>query len=279
MIDLKRNKNKVLVPARGKRVMASSIYSPNQATKFKISRGKFSDYLTCKRCFYLDRVKGFEVPGVPGWTLNETTDLLLKKEFDSCREKQVPHRLFYENNLDYLVPFSHPDMDKWRDALRHGLMINYKDSNIILTGGIDDIWQDTKTKKLIIVDYKSQAKLGGIEIDQYLSDPFHLGYKMQMDFYAYLLKKMGFEVDKTSYFLVCNARRDRQDFRGLFFFDEVLVPYKWNVSWIEKNVDAMIELMNQHEIPDPNESCKNCAYADQYSYCISTNSTQSLYNF
>ena len=27
-----------------------------------------------------------------------------------------------------------------------------------------------------------------------------------MDFYAYLLKGMGFDVHKTSYFLVCNAK-------------------------------------------------------------------------
>ena len=33
----------------------------------------------------MDRVVGLDSPGTPGWTLNETTDLLLKKEFDACR--------------------------------------------------------------------------------------------------------------------------------------------------------------------------------------------------
>lgn len=33
----------------------------------------------------------------------------------------------------------HP-MDKWRDLLRHGLMTRFVDTNIILTGGVDDIW-------------------------------------------------------------------------------------------------------------------------------------------
>ena len=79
MIDLKRNSKKELVVATGKRVMARSIYTPGQVDDFKISRGKFSDFLSCPRCFYFDRVKGFESPGTPGWTLNETTDLLLKK--------------------------------------------------------------------------------------------------------------------------------------------------------------------------------------------------------
>ena len=71
MIDLKRNSKKKPILATGLRTKSSS-YNPNQKQVFKISRGKFSNFLTCKRCFYLDRVKGFDVPGTPGWTLNET---------------------------------------------------------------------------------------------------------------------------------------------------------------------------------------------------------------
>ena len=48
-------------------------------------------------------------------------------------------------------------------------------------------------------------------------------------------------------------------------FDEYLVPYKWSHDWIESRLDKMVALMNQPEIPESNPSCKNCAYADQYS--------------
>ena len=48
-------------------------------------------------------------------------------------------------------------------------------------------------------------------------------------------------------------------------FDEYLVPYKWRNDWIESRLDEMVTLMNQSEIPESNPSCKNCAYADQYS--------------
>ena len=233
MIDLKRNSKKEPVKATGLRMRASSSYSPNQKEDFKISRGRFSNFLTCKRCFYLDRVKGLDPPGTPGWTLNETTDLLLKKEFDYCRERQIPHRLFIDNDLSHLVPFDHPDMDDWRNSLHKGLMLRHKDTNIILTGGVDDIWQHKITKQLIVVDYKSQAKHGRVDKQDYLEDPFHEGYKIQMDFYAYLLKGMGFDVHKTSYFLVCNAKRDDEEFNKRMNFDEYLVPYDWNIDWIE----------------------------------------------
>ncbi len=268
MIDLKRNSKKELVIAKGLRTKLSSNYTPNQKGDFKISRGKFFNFLSCKRCFYLDRIKGLEVPGVPGWSLNETTDLLLKKEFDFCRERQIPHRLFISNNLDNLVPFYHEEIDNWRNSLHKGLMLRYKNTNIILTGGIDDIWQNKISKKLIIVDYKSQAKPGRLDKINYLQDPFHEGYKIQMDFYAYLLLGMGFKLDATSYFLVCNAKRDDESFNKTLNFDEYLVPYLWNIGWIENKLEDMITIMNSSEIPQSNLSCKNCAYSEQYAKAI-----------
>ncbi len=273
MISLARDKKKNLIEAKGLREASWSWYTPNQKNKFKISRSKFQDFLTCKKCFYFDRVMGLRSPGMPGWTLNETTDLLLKKEFDKCRENQTPHRLFRVNALEHLVPFKHPDMDKWRDALRSGLMINYKDSNIILSGGVDDIWQDTKTGNLILVDYKSQAKSRGVDTIEYLSDPYHESYKIQMDFYAYLLQNMGFPVDRVAYFLVCNADRGRRDFNGYLSFEEVIVPYHWDIDWIEPKVDEMISLMNEHKLPESNKSCQNCAYARQFAKLIPEDSS------
>ena len=85
------------------RTRKSSIYTPGQSEDFKVSRSKFNDFLACQRCFYLDRVKGLASPSMPGWTLNETTDLLLKKEFDVCREQQEPHRVMQNYGLDHIV--------------------------------------------------------------------------------------------------------------------------------------------------------------------------------
>ena len=271
MIDLKRNSKKELIKATGLRSKASSLYFPNQKEDFKISRGKFFNFLTCKRCFYLDRVKGLDPPGTPGWSLNETTDLLLKKEFDYCRERQIPHRLFIENHLSNLLPYDHPEIDNWRDSLHKGLMLRYKDTNIILTGGVDDIWQHNISKQLIVVDYKSQAKFGRLDKQDYLEDPYHEGYKIQMDFYAYLLIGMGFDVHQTSYFLVCNAKRDEKEFKKRMNFDEYLVPYNWNIDWIENKINEMINLINNSQLPKQNLSCKNCAYSEQYTKVISKN--------
>jgi hypothetical protein len=263
MISLKRNSKLELVEAPGKRIRASSIYTPAQSKDFKLSRGKFSNFITCPRCFYLDRVKGLAEPGMPGWTLNETTDHLLKKEFDECRQQQKPHRLFSSYGLDHIVPFDHPSMDDWRNSLHKGLMVRYKDSNIILSGGVDDIWFNTQTETLIVVDYKSQANRNAVETKSYLASPYHEGYKMQMDFYNYLLDLMEFPIGDISYFLVVNANRAASGFHGVMEFEETIVPYQHDISWIDERVQNMIDCMNSDKLPESNISCENCAYARQ----------------
>ena len=261
MISLKRNSKGEFVAAPGRRSSASTIYKPKQKEDFKLSRGKFSDFLSCPRCFYMDRVLGLAEPGMPGWALNSATDELLKKEFNECREKQIPHRLFKDYGLEHVVPFKHEEMDAWRDSLRRGLMYRFEASNIILSGGVDDIWQDTNTQELIVVDYKSQASSEKVETESYLAGVYHQGYKIQMDFYNYLLQGMGFKTSPISYFLVVNADKTVNGFHGNMKFSETLISYKANTSWIPEKVKEMISLMNQEMLPEGNVSCENCAYA------------------
>jgi hypothetical protein len=261
MISLKRNTKGALVPATGHRSRESSTYKPGQLDSFRVSRGKFSDFLNCPRCFYLDRVKGLVSPSTPGWSLNETTDLLLKKEFDRCREGQNPHRIFDRFGLSNVVPFAHPAIDEWRDSLHRGLAYSIPYSNIVLTGGIDDVWQDSESAQLIVVDYKSQANTHPVTTDAYLAGIYHGGYKVQMDFYAYLLVNMGFDVSPTSYFYVCNADRGAPDFGGRMLFEETLVPYVWDSNWIGPKLVEMIDALNNEDLPDSNPACENCAYA------------------
>ncbi|MCL0043400.1 PD-(D/E)XK nuclease family protein [Dehalococcoidia bacterium] len=263
MISLKRNSKGELVNAPGIRKRSSSIYKPHQTESFKISRSKFNDFLTCQRCFYLDRVRGLISPSTPSWTLNETTDLLLKKEFDACREDQTPHRLFSKFNLNHVVPYAHPDLVLWRDSLRHGLEHQIKGTNIILHGGIDDVWLDTRNEEIIVVDYKSQANNRPVTPRFYLAGTYHQAYKTQLDVYAYLFQGMGFHVSPTSYFYVVNAKRDADGFHAKMEFQETLVPYNWSSDWIEPEVQNMQSVLDSEIVPPPTDACENCAYANQ----------------
>ena len=263
MISIKLDSKGKPTKALGHRTRQSSIYSPGQSEVFKISRSKFDDFLKCRKCFYLDRVCGLSTPSMPGWTLNETTDLLLKREFDRCRESQVPHRIFGEFGLDSIVPFDHPNMDKWRNSLAGGVEHQIENTNIIFHGGVDDIWHNKNTDQIIIVDYKSQASTRQVTTEDYLGYVFHQSYKIQMDVYSYLMSKNGFDVFPTAYFYVCNADRNAETFSGELIFSETLVPYNWDTSWIDEKLKEMITTLNSKDLPDSNPSCENCAYARQ----------------
>ena len=115
------------------RVRKSSFYDKNSVAPFKISRSKLSNFLSCKRCFYLDRVVGLKEPSMPGWALNSAVDELLKKEFDQYRKDQKPHPMMIRHNLNF-IPFQHKDLDVWRNSLKGGISYLDEKTNLIIHG-------------------------------------------------------------------------------------------------------------------------------------------------
>jgi len=102
-----------------------------------------------------------------------------------------------------------------------------------------------------------------ITADCPLLDPHVAGKKVQMEFYAYLLKKMDFDVSETAYCPVFNADRGAEGFFGKMNFSETFIPYIWSSDWVSKRVSDMADLINKTEVSDGNPGCKNCSYAKQ----------------
>ena len=262
MISIKKNNKGELEKATGIRTKKSSLYVPQQTIPFKISRSKFSDFLNCKRCFYLDRVKGLREPSIPGWSLNIAVDDLLKKEFDHYRNIKKPHPIMVKYNLNF-VPFAHENLDQWRNSLSGGIAYHDQKTNLIIQGGVDDVWLNLDTQELVVVDYKAQSKNKEVSSNQYLSDPYHAGYKQQMDIYVFILKKMGFAVSAKTYFYVCNANKNKEDFNAILSFDVSLVEYETNINWIDDKITEMKDILDLDEVPELNLYCENCAYLEQ----------------
>ena len=101
------------------RIRKSSFYDKKSESPFKISRSKFSNFLDCKRCFYLERVKGLKDPGMPGWSLNSAVDELLKKEFDKLRKQKKPHPYVIKNNLKFIPFWTNFYYGGPREAMHH----------------------------------------------------------------------------------------------------------------------------------------------------------------
>jgi hypothetical protein len=79
---------------------------------------------------------------------------LLKKEFDQCRYSKKSHRKLVDEGLSHIIPYDPGEeiivnskkqnenwktIDVWRDAMHKGLKRRFKDTNIILQGGVDEV--------------------------------------------------------------------------------------------------------------------------------------------
>jgi PD-(D/E)XK nuclease superfamily len=230
------------------------LYSPTDTTPFKLSRSKIDLSLECPRCFYLDRRCGVgRPPGFP-FNLNSAVDTLLKKEFDAHRISGTTHPLQEHYGID-CVPAAHEELDTWRHNFT-GVQYRHTPTNFHVFGAIDDLWQNSKGE-YVVVDYKATAKAGKIDT---LDAPWHIGYKRQMEVYQWLLRKKGYQVSSTGYFVYCNGVLDKEAFDARLEFDVTLIAYTGNDSWVEGALMRAKQLLDGSTIPDAADSCDYCAY-------------------
>lgn len=231
----------------------ANIYDPKLSEPFRLSRSKIDLFIKCPKCFYLDRRLGVgQPPGFP-FSLNSAVDKLLKKEFDIHRVAGTSHPLMKAYGLD-AIPFAHEKIDEWRDSLRRGITYHHKATNLLITGGVDDVWVDS-TGELMIVDYKATSKEAEVTIDA----DWQIGYKRQMEVYQWLFRKNGFRVSSTGYFVYCNGKTDRKAFDAKLEFDIKVIPYAGNDSWVEGKILEIKKCLDSG-IPDSNSECDFCNY-------------------
>ena len=229
-------------------------YDKDSESGFRLSRSKIDLFIKCPRCFYLDRKLGVgQPPGYP-FNLNSAVDKLLKKEFDIHRAKGTPHPLMKAYGID-AVPLVHEKINEWRDSLHAGITYAIPGSNVVVTGGIDDVWV-SPSGEYIIVDYKATSKEEEVGIDA----NWQVGYKRQMEIYQWLFRKNGFPVSSTGYFVYCNGKTDAKAFDGKLEFDIKVIPYVGDDSWVEKTVKEAIGVLKSDKIPESDPDCDFCKY-------------------
>ncbi|MDA8826180.1 PD-(D/E)XK nuclease family protein [Luminiphilus sp.] len=225
-------------------------FKPNNPAPFELSRSKVETFISCKGCFWLDRVAGIKPPEMPSFTINTTTDILLKRDADAVRG-QATLPLWEANGLGHLIPFEHEHLENWTNSMHFGqnetfFNADHPESNIRFGGGLDDVFLNTQTGQLHIVDYKSTAQ-GTRSPNNYekkpvsLDDPWKKAYKRQMDMYVWVLNNKGFDVSNTGYFVYVDAQHkdimgmltDARDAgRAWMQFDASIIAYEADPSWV-----------------------------------------------
>lgn len=82
-----------------------------------------------------------------------------------------------------------------------------------------------------------------------------------MEIYQWLLRRLGFFVSSTGYFVYCNGKTDRDGFDGKVEFDISVIPYTGNDSWIERTLFDLKRCLLSKKIPKASKDCEFCGYA------------------
>lgn len=229
-------------------------FDPDSGEPFKVSRSKIDFFMDCPRCFYLEARLGHKRPSMPSFTLNIAVDALLKKEFDAHRAAGTRHPLCEQYGVD-AVPFRHAQLDQWRENF---VGVQYLDTatNLLVFGAVDDIWV-TPAGELLVVDYKATSKDSAVT--QLEDTKWHDQYRRQMEVYQWLLRRNGFTVSNTGYFVYVNGKKDRMAFEGRLEFDTSLIPYTGSDAWVAETLGKLKACL-RGPLPPVSDVCEFCTY-------------------
>jgi CRISPR/Cas system-associated exonuclease Cas4 (RecB family) len=129
---------------------------------------------------------------------------------------------------------------------------------LTVCGGVDEIWVNDDGE-LIVVDYKATSKDGKIES---LDEEWHIGYKRQIEIYQWLLRKNGFKVSDTAYWVYANASKDEEAFDGKLIFEVTLVPHQGDDSWVEETLREIKACLDSPALPEAAADCDYCRYRE-----------------
>ena len=183
--------------------------------------------------------------------------------------------------LGHLRPFAHPDLELWTDSLQFGLSPNHfntihEELNLLFGGGLDDVFENIETGELHIVDYKSTSQDGGNKTEpdpldeSFLMPPkdpkkidYKASYRRQAEMYQWILRRKGFQVSDTAYFLYVDGLSrnetgmltDKDPHVAWMKFEAQIIPYVGDDSWVEDALKRAKEVAQFEKCPDHAEGC------------------------
>ena len=136
-----------------------------------------------------------------------------------------------------------------------GIQYLHEPTNFIITGAIDDLL-GYSLGELIVVDYKATSTTKEITLEE----EYRKSYKNQMEIYQWLLRRKGFTVSDTGYFVYVNGNTSKDAFNERLEFETLLLPYKGNDSWVRSYLYEIKECLDSENLPQPLVECDYCQY-------------------
>lgn len=95
-------------------------YQPGHESPYELSRSRIENFVRCAACFYMQQVLKIDFPSIPGFNINEATDVLLKRDFDKFRGQSETHPFLINMGMEHLIPFEHEHFELWTQSLHFG---------------------------------------------------------------------------------------------------------------------------------------------------------------
>jgi len=196
---------------------------------YKFSPSSLALLKECPHCFWLQFNKGIKRPDGAFPSLPSGMDRVLKKHFDSFRDREMlPPEL---NELKGYKLFEDAELlEEWRNN-RKGIQWEDEEGNI-LKGAVDNIL--LKGDKLVVLDYKTR----GYAVKEDTADH----YQDQLDIYNFLLRKEGYDTEDYAFLLFYVPKEVTET--GAVIFDTDLVKMKVDVGNAEKIFEKALKLLN-----------------------------------
>jgi len=255
-------------------------YNPDNPNPYELARGRIEQLIKCEGCFWLRQAKGINPPSIAGYNLNSNTDTLLKKDADRYRGKEE-HPIMLHAGFKNIRPWEHEHLGKWLNSMHFGTNENYfntihEETNIKFGGGCDDVYENIETGELYIIDYKSTANLKKDPVPVNLDGKWKGAYKRQADMYVWILRRRGYQVSDTAFFIYVDGQHKAidgmmdKDNPGIAWmkFNTSVLPYQVNTDWVEDALYRAKEVYTAKTKPKCSEDCEHGQWFDKVTQAI-----------
>ena len=212
---------------------------------YKLSPSSLSLFNDCQRCFY--RSQNYKIGRPSGIfpSLPSGMDKVIKEYFDECRKEgrrpeelaALPQEVGLYQDLKQLTT--------WRNNFK-GIRWNDAKGNTLF-GAIDDLLQRDET--LIVLDHKTKG-FKPKEPDKTIDY-----YQQQLDLYALLFQKNGFNVAENGHILLWYP--ERVNGSGIVQFATKLYDVALSPANAQAVFEKALEVLQRAE-PEAAEKCEYC---------------------
>jgi hypothetical protein len=156
------------------------VFKPDEIAPYELSRSRIENFVRAQPASISNKSEGSSSPAS---LVSISTKLLtscLSATLIKYRATQETHPFLESRGYGHLIPFQHDDFELWTQSLHFGaegrMHYVHELTNLKVGGGLDDVWYNTETEQIHIVDYKSTSqKTEGKTIS--LDDPWKAAYK------------------------------------------------------------------------------------------------------